>query len=95
MNTYYIYILKCSDNSYYIGVTNNLDLRLNQHQQGVNKNSYTFNKRPVELVYQEEHTDIKKAIAREKQLKKWSRKKKEALINGDIDLLKILSKNNQ
>ena len=95
MKTYYIYILKCSDNSYYIGVTNNLNLRLNQHQQGVNNDCYTFNKRPVELVYQEEYIDIKKAIAREKQLKKWSRKKKEALINGDIDLLKILSKNNQ
>ena len=92
MNTYYIYILLCSDNSYYIGVTNNIEERVLQHQNGVHGNSYTFNKRPISLIYTEEFIDIKQAIEREKQLKKWSRAKKEALVNNDIDKLKVLSK---
>ena len=92
MNTYYIYILLCSDNSYYIGVTNNLEKRVLQHQNGFDLTSFTFNKRPLSLVYNEEFVDIKQAIEREKQLKKWSRAKKEALIKNEIDKLKNLSK---
>ena len=92
MNTYYIYILLCSDNSYYIGVTNNLEKRVLQHQNGFDLTSYTFNKRPLCLVYNEEFIDIKQAIEREKQLKKWSRANKEALIKNEIDKLKNLSK---
>jgi putative endonuclease len=92
MNTYYIYILLCSDNSYYIGVTNNLEERVLQHQNGFDLASYTFNKRPISLVYSEEFIDVKQAIEREKQLKKWSRAKKEALINNDLVKLKNLSK---
>ncbi len=92
MNTYYIYILLCSDNSYYIGVTNNLEERVLQHQNGFYSGSYTFKKRPLNLVYFEEFIDVKQAIEREKQLKKWSRVKKEALVNNDIVKLKNLSK---
>ena len=92
MNNYYIYILLCSDNSYYIGVTNNLEKRVLQHQNGFDLSSYTFNKRPITLVYDEQFIDIKQAIEREKQLKKWSRAKKEALVNKDIVKLKNLSK---
>jgi putative endonuclease len=92
MNTYYIYILLCSDNSYYIGVTNNLEERVLQHQNGVNSSSYTYKKRPIHLIYSEEFIDVKQAIEREKQLKKWSRAKKEALINNDLVKLKNLSK---
>ena len=95
MNTYYIYILLCSDNSYYIGVTNNIRVRLEQHQNGVHSKSYTYNKRPVELIYSEEYIDIKQAIEREKQLKKWSRAKKEALIKNNIQVLINLSKSKQ
>ena len=95
MNTYFVYILKCADDSFYIGVTNNLDIRLSQHETGLDINSYTYNKRPFVLVYHESYIDINQAILREKQLKGWSRKKKEALIDGDIELLKVLSKNNQ
>jgi putative endonuclease len=92
MNTYFIYILLCSDNSYYIGFTNNLEERVLQHQNGVNSSSYTYKKRPIHLIYSEEFIDVKQAIEREKQLKKWSRVKKEALINNDLVKLKNLSK---
>ncbi len=92
MNTYYIYILLCSDNSYYIGVTNNIQVRVEQHQNGENKTSYTYNKRPIHLIYTEEFVEIKQAIQREKQLKKWSRAKKEALVKNDVQGLINLSK---
>jgi putative endonuclease len=80
MNFYYTYILKCSDQSYYVGVTNDVERRLVEHQEGINVTCYTYSRRPIELVYFEKFIDIIQAIAREKQLKGWSRKKKEALI---------------
>ncbi|WP_336665037.1 GIY-YIG nuclease family protein [Elizabethkingia meningoseptica] len=93
MKTYYVYIVKCSDNSYYTGVTNDLDKRINEHNSGYNPESYTYLRRPVELVFHYESNDINQAIAFEKQIKGWSRKKKEAIINDDWDLLPELSKN--
>ena len=89
---YFVYILECSDKSYYTGVTNNIDLRLAQHNEGLDPNCYTFNRRPLLLKYAEVFTDINQAIAREKQLKGWSRKKKEALFREDWDALKALAK---
>lgn len=89
--SYFVYILKCSDNSYYTGVTNDLQTRHYQHQEGLIEGSYTHDRRPVQLVYFEEFQDIKDAINREKQIKKWSRRKKEALIAGDFDKLVALS----
>ena len=88
----YLYILKCSDGSYYIGVTNNLDRRLIEHNQGINKESYTFTRRPVELVFHEMFSDFNLAFEWETKIKKWSKAKKQALINGDFELLKVLSK---
>ena len=88
----YVYILKCSDNTYYTGVTSNLNNRVNQHQSGIHKNSYTHQRRPVELVFYAEFTDITIAIEKEKQLKKWSKAKKEALINNEYDSLINLAK---
>jgi putative endonuclease len=87
----YVYILKCSDDSYYIGVTNDLELRLAQHNSGQSETSYTYNRRPVELVYCEEHNDFEKAITREKQIKRWTRAKKEALISENWDKLRELA----
>ncbi len=84
---YYVYILKCSDDSYYDGVTSNLESRIIKHNTGFYKWSYTSSRRPLELVYYCEFTDIIMVIDKEKQIKKWSRAKKEALINGDFDLL--------
>jgi putative endonuclease len=77
---YYVYILKCSDESYYTGVTNNLERRLNEHQYGVNEGSYTYFRRPVELKFFEEFKYINQAIEIEKKIKKWSKGKKKALI---------------
>ena len=91
MKYYYVYILKCSDNSYYTGVTNNIEKRFNEHQSGINKGAYTYKKRPVELVFCEYFGDINQAIAFEKQIKGWTRKKKEAIIVGNWEKLKELS----
>ncbi len=87
-----MYILKCSDDSYYIGITNDYLTRVTQHNTGENEGAYTFSRRPVVLRYYEEFRRAGKAIAREKQLKGWSRKKKEALMSGNIGLLIELSK---
>jgi putative endonuclease len=93
MKTYFVYILKCSNNSYYTGFTNNLERRLNEHSFGKNKDCYTFNKRPLKLVWFEVFNDVLDAIASEKRIKGWSRRKKEALINEDWDKLVLSSKN--
>lgn len=74
-----MYILLCSDGSYYTGSTNDLELRMKQHQAGEGAN-HTKNRLPVELIYFEEFQRIDKAFYREKQVQGWSRKKKEALI---------------
>lgn len=87
-----MYILKCADNSYYAGSTTDLVQRIEQHQAGLGAN-YTKNKRPVTLIYFEEYQRIEEAFYREKQVQGWSRKKKEALMNGDIEQLQNLSKN--
>ncbi|OMP32453.1 GIY-YIG nuclease family protein [Mangrovimonas sp. DI 80] len=92
MKLSYVYILKCSDNSYYTGVTSNLDKRLFEHQTGIHPESYTFKRRPVSLVFYAAFTDINLAIASEKQIKKWSRAKKEALIFNRFEALPNLAK---
>ncbi|BBE31899.1 hypothetical protein OSSY52_20400 [Tepiditoga spiralis] len=88
----YTYILKCSDGSYYTGSTNDLQKRLIQHQDG-NGANYTRKRLPVKLVYYEEYSRVDEAFYREKQIQGWSRKKKEALINGCPELLPELVKN--
>lgn len=87
-----MYILLCSDGSYYIGSTKNLQLRIEQHQSGEGAN-HTKKHLPVQLVYYEEYDRIDHAFEREKQIQKWRRKKKEALINGDFEELHILARN--
>ena len=87
MKTYYVYVLECVDKSYYTWVTNDLERRYTEHILGKHYGSYTFWKRPVKLVYFEEFRNIELAIMREKQIKGWTRKKKEYLINHDYDWL--------
>jgi putative endonuclease len=87
----WMYILKCADESYYTGSTNNIELRLRQHQRGEGAN-HTKKKLPVELIYFEEFNRVDKAFYREKQIQGWSRKKKEALINGMPEKLHELAK---
>ncbi|MCB0456821.1 MAG: GIY-YIG nuclease family protein [Flavobacteriaceae bacterium] len=92
MKTYFVYILTCSDNTYYTGITSNLSKRIAEHHSGKHKDSYTFTRRPIELVFFAEFTEPTKAIETEKQIKKWSRSKKEALIHGDFENLPNLAK---
>jgi len=88
---YYVYMLKCSDGLIYTGVTNNISRRLNEHQKGLNKNCFTYRRRPVELIFSQEFNDINQAIYFEKKIKNWSKKKKLALSNGNFDMLQILA----
>ena len=92
MQISYVYILKCSDSTYYTGVTSNLTQRMFQHNSGFYPDCYTFSRRPVALVFYAEFTDINFAIEKEKQIKKWSKAKKEALIRGEFDTLPNLAR---
>lgn len=83
----YMYMLLCADGSYYTGSTTQLELRLEQHENGTGAN-YTSKRLPVRLVYFEAFMRIDEAFYREKQVQGWNRKKKEALINGWSDKLK-------
>ncbi|WP_299681543.1 GIY-YIG nuclease family protein [uncultured Tenacibaculum sp.] len=87
----YMYILQCSDGSYYTGSTINLELRIKQHQNGEGA-KHTKKRLPVKLVYFEEFLTIQEAFHREKQIQKWRREKKEALIAGNLEKLKELSR---
>ncbi|WP_307031409.1 GIY-YIG nuclease family protein [Arthrobacter globiformis] len=86
----YTYMLGCSDGSYYVGSTFDLERRLAQHQSGDGA-AYTRRRRPVLLVWAEEYDRIDEAYAREKQVQGWSRAKREALIRGDYAALPALS----
>ncbi len=88
----YVYILKCRDKSYYTGVTNNLERRLAEHQSGEVISCYTFKRRPVKLVFYQKFQTPKEAILFEKQVKGWSRAKKEALIESNWESLHKLAK---
>lgn len=94
MQTSYVYILQCADDTYYTGVTENVFRRLEEHQRGKHFGSYTFYRRPVDLVYYCSFTNIEIAIDFEKKLKKWSKSKKLAVIEGRYAELPNLSKKN-
>ena len=88
----YLYILRCTDGSYYVGSTRTeLEIRVAEHNAGT-YGGYTSSRRPVTLVFSEALEQITDAIAAERQIKGWSRAKKEALIAGDWDKLKMLAK---
>ena len=78
-----VYILRCSDSSFYVGRTSDLALRLWQHNEGTGS-AYTAKNRPVALAYSEEFKSDALARARERQFKRWTRAKKEALIAGNL-----------
>ncbi|MEE9275471.1 MAG: GIY-YIG nuclease family protein [bacterium] len=87
----YTYVLRCSDGSYYVGHTHGLKERIKAHNDG-RAAGHAARRRPVSLVYSEEFAGEEEAMRRERQLKRWSRAKKEALIQGDGNRLKLLSK---
>jgi putative endonuclease len=91
---YLVYILECSDGSYYTGSTNNINMRLWQHEQGIEKSSYTFSRRPVKLVWASHEVEhYYEALRWERQIKGWNRAKKAALIRGDFDAIHEIVKN--
>ena len=88
----YLYMLRCSDGSYYVGTTReSLEHRVAEHEAGA-FDGYTARRRPVALVYRQHFQQITDAIAAERQVKGWRREKKEALIRGEFDLLPALSR---
>lgn len=86
----WVYILECSDGSYYTGSTSNLKVRLYKHNNKT-YGGYTANRLPVVLKFSHQFEDIRDAIFAERMIKNWTRKKKEALINKDFDLLHVLA----
>ena len=88
---WFVYILRCSDDSYYVGHTQDVSARVKRHQDGAGA-AWTAARRPVSLVFEEELPSEAAAVARERQIKKWSRRKKEALIYGRLTALKTLSR---
>ncbi|WP_422080069.1 GIY-YIG nuclease family protein [Ulvibacterium sp.] len=92
MKIFYVYILECSDKTFYTGITANLSKRVESHANGKYRDSYTFSRRPIKLVFFCEFTDPNRAIGMEKQIKRWSRAKKQALIDGNYDQLPNLAK---
>ena len=89
--SFYVYILKCADGSYYTGHTDNIKLRLAQHHQG-EISGYTTSRRPLVLVYIDSFPSRDEAFSAERQIKGWTRRKKEALIDRDWERLKALSR---
>jgi len=80
---YYFYLLRCSDNSLYAGSTNDLKRRVNEHNSVNSKASkYTKAHRPVKLVYFEKFRTLQIALAREREVKKWEKEKKEELVKS-------------
>jgi len=88
---YYVYMLRCADGSFYVGITSDLERRIGEHTFGIDSGCYTFERRPVELVHSSDFHDVDDAIRWEKQLKGWSRRKKIALIANDWAALKALA----
>ena len=81
--SFWVYILRCADGSYYTGHTDNLEGRIAQHSSGAIPSCYTFNRRPLECVFSQDFPTREEALASEQQIKGWSRKKKEAMIRGN------------
>ena len=86
-----MYILECSDGSYYVGSTKDLEYRLSEHQSGKGA-KYISRRLPVKLLYSEEYERVVDAYTREKQVQNWSRAKREALINSNEEVLPKLAK---
>jgi putative endonuclease len=88
---HYVYMLSCADGSFYVGSTKNLSARIKTHNDGRGA-AHTFKHHPFRLVYSERFLSEIEALARERQLKRWSHQKKTALSEGNRERLKLLSK---
>ena len=87
---HYVYLLRCADSSLYVGETANVQIREQHHNEG-RGGSYTAKRRPVRMVYAERHNSKQEALKRERQIKRWSLKKKELLVSGDVGALSGVS----
>ena len=90
-NQFYVYILKCKNNEYYVGYTDNIDQRLSEHHLGSVSNCYTKSRRPLELMFLQVFDTRDAAFHAERQIKGWSRAKKEALIESNWEKIKKLN----
>ncbi len=88
---FWVYILRCSDGSYYTGHTDNLDARMHQHESS-KQSGYVSSRKPFQLVWSETFESRELAIASELQIKGWSRRKKEAMMRGDWGKVSELAK---
>jgi predicted GIY-YIG superfamily endonuclease len=91
MNDYYVYILKCNDNSYYVGHTDDIEKRISEHSLR-EYDCYTSRRLPIRVVFVQSFGSRDEAFTVERQIKKWSRKKKEALIEENFAKLSLLAK---
>jgi predicted GIY-YIG superfamily endonuclease len=89
--TYYVYMLRCIDDSIYTGKTRDLDWRYVQHQEGFG-GDYTSRRRPVILIWSADFPTEHEAFLVERQIKGWTHAKKEALVRGDFELIHELAK---
>jgi putative endonuclease len=90
---FWVYILRCADDSYYIGHTDNLEQRIGQHLIGQIP-GYTSTRLPVALVWSQACSTREEALTAERQVKGWSRRKKEAMIQGNWEAVSRLAKSN-
>jgi putative endonuclease len=81
--TFWVYILRCADNSYYTGHTDDLERRLSQHHAAFFPGCYTAKRRPLQLVFSEQFSTREEALSSEQRIKGWSRRKKEAMMRAD------------
>ncbi len=88
---FWVYMLQCADGSYYAGHTDDLERRVGEHQSGAIV-GYTHKRRPVTLVFQQDFSNRYEALSAERQIKRWTRAKKEALIAGNWNELSLLAK---
>ena len=89
--SFWVYLLKCSDGSYYTGHTENLEKRIGEHQSGA-YGGYTSTRLPVILAFAQDFPSREEALTSERQIKGWSRKKKEAMMRGDWDEVSRLAR---
>jgi putative endonuclease len=89
---FWVYMLQCADNSFYVGHTDNLESRVSQHRAGNIPTCYTFSRRPVTLVFSQDFDSRDAAFSMERRIKGWSRAKKRALVNNDWDEISRLAK---
>ena len=88
--THYVYLLRCADDSLYVGETSDLATRERDHNEG-RGGSYTAKRRPVQIVYAEQFSSREEALRRERQIKRWTSQKKELLVRGDVAALSGVS----